>query len=113
MMMRKMGQMKPQELRELVLDLQDSPQTTVEIAVEGTGSRKYARPNQVGDTWLLAANNRGKVLAQARLIVADDGELLDLDLEIRELRLDLPEDPELAERVQRFQERELEVAGTR
>lgn len=107
-----LAQMKSAELRQLLLDLNESPQTSVEIAVEGMGTSRYARPSQVGETWLLAANNRGKVLGRAEMIVAEDGEILDLDLEILELRLDLPEDPELAERVQSFQNAQIEIAGT-
>lgn len=108
-----LAQMKTQELRELLLDLEGNPLTAVDVAVEGMGTKRYARPNRVGDTWLLAANNRGKVLGEARLIVAEDGELLDLDLDIHELELALPEDPGVAERVQQFQEGATQFAGTR
>jgi len=107
-----LAQVKIGELRPMLEDLQEDPGTQVEIAVEGMGSAHYARPSQVGETWLLAANNLGKVLGRAELLVAEDGEILDIDLVMQELSLDMPEDPAVAERVAAFQESTVEMAKT-
>jgi 5'-nucleotidase len=84
----------------------------IDLAIEGATTNRYAAARTVGPTLLLAANSRGKVLGQLDLSLAADGTVIDSSYELHELVLSLPEDPQLAATVQRFEEGHAEMART-
>lgn len=89
----------------------------IDVAVEGHDVRQYQRPTWVGDTLLLAANNEGKYIGQADMLVSRDGDIVrdSVVLEIHALGKDMPDDEAVLARVEAAKEqlakRKQEVAS--
>ena len=99
--------LKSNGTRQLLTDL--GSDAGVDVAIEGHVGRRYPRAQKVGETVLLAANGRGKYLGQCELMV-QDGNVVDTTVNVHELKLDLPEQEQMAGRVDEFKKQQEALA---
>jgi 2',3'-cyclic-nucleotide 2'-phosphodiesterase (5'-nucleotidase family) len=84
----------------------------MDLIVDGIFDNALPRPRQFGPTRLLAANSQGKYVGQIDLTI-EDGEVAGAENRIHYLDTDLPEDTEVASRVEDFRASTGIVAGGR
>jgi len=68
-----LAQMPSAEIRQMLLDM--GADSGIDICIEGTDPKQYRRPNWVGETLLVAANNEGKYVGQLDVMVSPEGKL--------------------------------------
>jgi 2',3'-cyclic-nucleotide 2'-phosphodiesterase (5'-nucleotidase family) len=90
--------------------LEEGP--TIELVVEGMVTRQYKNPRQLGQSFVLAANNRGKYLGQLDLTI-DAGRIVDATGEVHPIGLELPEKDAVVEAVEDFEAQQEELAQGR
>jgi 2',3'-cyclic-nucleotide 2'-phosphodiesterase (5'-nucleotidase family) len=84
----------------------------IDLVIEGAVARQYANPRKLGDALVLAANAQGKYLGQLDLTI-EVGTIGQATGEIHFLDLDLPEQKDLARRVEDFESKQEAVATSR
>lgn len=105
------AQMPSAEVRQLLLDM--GPGTGIDVCIEGHDPKQYRRPSWVGDVLLLAANNQGKYVGQADLLVSRKG-VIDQEsakVTIHALDENAPEVESLRKKVEAFEKGNQETAS--
>jgi 5'-nucleotidase len=95
---------------DLLRSLEGGPH--VDIVVEGSVPRHYEQPRTFRESLILAANARGKYLGQLDMVI-DSGSIKSTEAEIHQLKLELPEDEEMAAQVHEFEPAQDTVARNR
>ncbi len=75
----------------------------IDLVIDGYNGQKLLKPQQVGDTAVVSANNKGKYMGQVDLIV-EDGEVTDLQYQLHYLDISAPQNKTIEKAVNEFLE---------
>jgi 2',3'-cyclic-nucleotide 2'-phosphodiesterase/3'-nucleotidase len=87
-------------------------QVQLDMVIEGTVSRHYQQPRELGESIVLAANSRGKYLGQFDVRV-ESGAITASAGEVHALDLDMPEHEDIAQRIEDFEANQAALASNK